>query len=173
MQDCNEIVKLIYNHPGINDLINKIHPEHIRDDLRQEIALSLLEQPCERIASLYIEENLIRYAIRTCWLMATSKTSEFYIKYRKNDITKAVDYLRTLQQGCSIPQSNAYIASRVLCDKANESKYSDHETRIFNKFVELGGVRKVARYYGIPAMHVSKVVAKVRSELKTHLCKLN
>ena len=65
MVDCNEIVKQIYNHPDICSLISKIHPESIRDDLKQEIAITLLEQPCHRIASLFAQNNLVRYAIRT------------------------------------------------------------------------------------------------------------
>ena len=173
MSDCNEIVKHIYNHPDVNNLISKIHPESIRDDLRQEIAVSLLEAPCEKISALFASNNLIRYTIRTCWLMATSKNTQFYKTYRRSDLTKAVEYLQSLQQGCIIPLSYAFKASEVICDKANQDVNSDHEVRIFNKFVELGGIRKVARYYGIPAMHVSEVVTKIRLELKQEICKMN
>lgn len=172
MHDCNEIVKQIYTHPDINSLISKIHPESLRDDLRQEMAVSLLEQPCDKIASLFAQNNLIRYAIRTCWLMATSKTSEFYYRYRKRDITQAVEYLY-LQQGCNFLPSDVRYITKSLNEKSMHSKESDHEVRVFNKFVELGSARKVASFYNIPINHVCNVVKKVREELKSKACGLN
>ena len=171
MADCNEIVKQIYNHPDICTLISKIHPESIRDDLRQEIAITLLEQPCDRIASLFAENNLVRYAIRTCWIMATSKTSGFYRKYRRKDLVEAVHYLHIINN--NIATSDVNILSRVIFDKANIDIYNDHEVRIFNKFVELGSSRKVATYFNIPLNHVCNVVNKVKQELKQELCRMN
>ena len=97
MQDCNKYIENVYSHPDLLKLISKIKPESIRDDLRQEVAISLLEQPCEKIAELFAGNNLLRYAIKVCWLMATSTTSPFYYKYKKSDLTKAVEYLRTTQ----------------------------------------------------------------------------
>lgn len=171
MADCNEIVKQIYNHPDICSLISKIQPESIRDDLRQEIAITLLEQPCDRIASLFAENNLVRYAIRTCWIMATSKTSEFYRKYRRKELVEAIQYLHIINS--NIATSDANVLQRAVCDKAQIDIYNDHEVRIFNKFVELGSARKVAKYFGIPVNHVCNVVNKVKQELKQELCKMN
>ena len=102
MAKCNDIVEKIYIHPDINNLIKKIEPESIQDDLRQEIAISLLEMPCEKVAALFAGDNLLRYAIKTCWIMATSKTSKFYYTYKKSDLSKAIQYLEYLQQGCII-----------------------------------------------------------------------
>lgn len=172
MHDCNEIVKQIYTHPDINSLISKIHPESLRDDLRQEMAVSLLEQPCDKIASLFAQNNLIRYAIRTCWLMATSKTSSFYYRYKRKELSQAVEYLR-LQQGCSFLPSDTHFIHKALNDKQLQTKEDDHEVRVFNKFVELGSSRKVASFYGIPVNHVCNVVNKVRAELKSKACGLN
>ena len=166
MSDCNHYIEQIYIHPDINNLIQKIQPEGIRDDLRQEIAISLLEMPCEKVAGLFAQDNLVKYAIRTCWLMATSKTSPFYYRYKKSDILKAVEYLEYLQPCVKIPTSNVY---KALNDKTGTVE-GDHETRIFNKFTELGSARAVARFYNIPLNHVCNVVAKVRQELKQILC---
>jgi len=165
MTDCNNYVETVYKHPDLLNLISKIRPEGIRDDLRQEVAMSLLEQPCERIASLFSGDNLLRYAIKICWLMATSKTSGFYYKYRKSDLTKAVEYLRANQTLPTIPIRMADQAKDYLSQK-NETIYDDHETRIFNKYVELGSCRSVARFYNIPVNHACNVVAKVKTELK-------
>ena len=166
MSDCNHFIEQIYIHPDINNLIQKIQPEGIRDDLRQEIAISLLEMPCDKVAGLFAQDNLVKYAARTCWLMATSKTSQFYYRYKKSDILKAIEYLELMQPCVKIPTSNVY---KALNDKTATVE-GDHETRIFNKFTELGSARAVARFYGIPVNHVCNVVAKVRQELKQILC---
>lgn len=164
MQDCHSIVEKVYTHPDILNLISKIQPESIRDDLRQEIAVSLLEQPCDKTVTLFVQDNLLRYAIKVVWIMATSKTSQFYIKYRKSDFKQAVEYIRVMQQGCNILPSGVHKAKNIL--ENPQSMQQDHEARIFNKYIELGSSRSVAAYYGIPINHVCNVVAKVKKELK-------
>jgi hypothetical protein len=166
MGQCNDIIEKIYIHPDINSLIKKIKPESIQDDLRQEIAISLLEMPCEKVAALFAGDNLLRYAIKTCWIMATSKTSKFFYTYKKNDIRKAIEYLEYLQQGCNFQPSDVNRVNLALKNKSNTTIHEDHERRIFDTYVRLGGIRQVARYYGLSPMHVSRVVAKVKSELK-------
>lgn len=172
MHECSEIVKTIYNHPDICRLISKIQPESIRDDLRQEIAVSLLEQPCDKISSLFASNNLVRYAIRTCWLMATSPRSEFYKKYRRRELIEVVNQIN-INENNNFSPSVVNIISGAICDKAQIDKYNDHEVRLFNKYVELGSSRKVAKYFGIPVNHVCNVVNKVRDELKQKMCDID
>lgn len=168
MSDCNAYIEKIYIHPDINLLISKIKPESIRDDLRQEVAVSLLEMPCEKVAALFSGDNLVRYAIKICWIMATSKTSTFYNKFRRNDCMKAIEYLKTLQPLPTIPVNFATKAEQYL-SKNNHDIYSDHETRVFNKYIELGSCRQVALFYGIPINHTCNIVAKMKRELKSIL----
>jgi hypothetical protein len=165
MQDCNKYIENVYSHPDLLKLISKIKPESIRDDLRQEVAISLLEQPCEKIAELFAGDNLLRYAIKVCWLMATSTTSPFYYKYKKSDLTKAVEYLRSTQPAPSIPIKFADVAKEHLSNK-NKDQHDYHEMLLFNKFIELGSCRSVARYYGIPVNHTCNIISKVKKELK-------
>ena len=168
MSDCNKIVTDIYNHPDVLNLISKIKPESVRDDLRQEIAVSLLEQPCEKVAALFAGNNLLSYSMRVCWYMATSKTSPFFYKYKKSDLIHAVEYLRLSQPGHELPLSLADKA-KVVLERKDKSINEDHEVRIFNKYVELGSSRAVARYYNLPVNHICNVVNKIKSELKCML----
>ena len=103
--------------------------------------------------------------------MATSKTSEFYRKYRRKELVEAIQFLHFIKN--NIVASDANVLQRAVCDKAQIDIYNDHEVRIFNKFVELGSARKVAKYFGIPVNHVCNVVNKVKQELKQELCKMN
>ena len=162
--NCNGIVEKIYTHPDFVKSVSKIPPD-IRDDIKQEIAINLLEQPCEKIASLYAEDNLIRYVIKMTWLMSTSKNNNIFKKYRAKDY-KAFEYIQTLLGGSAIPESFALVAKCELDKKATGDIHTDHEARIFNKFVELGSGRKVAEYYGVPINHVCSIISKVKSELR-------
>jgi hypothetical protein len=96
--------------------------------------------------------------------MATGKTA-FYNKYRRNDFHKAIEYMRTLQTGTHILPSVVYKVHEVLENKV-QTAHEDHERRLFQKYIELGSARSVARYYSIPVNHVCNVVTKVRIELK-------
>ena len=168
MSDCNKIVTDIYNHPDVLNLISKIKPESVRDDLRQEIAVSLLEQPCEKVAALFAADNLLRYAMGICWNMATGPRNYFARTYRRADLFQAIEYLRLSQPLPELSLSLADKAKMVLSSK-NTNKNEDHEVRIFNKYVELGSCREVARYYGIPKTNVTLIVNKIKSELKCML----
>lgn len=165
MNDCNSYVENVYTHPDLLSLISKIQPESIRDDLRQEVAISLLEQPCDKIASLFAGDNLLRYTMKVCWLMATSKTSQFFYKYKKNDFAKAVEYLTLTNNKSAIPIKYADVAKSHLENK-NKDQYDYHEMLLFNRYIELGSCRSVARFYGIPVNHTCNVIAKVKKELK-------
>ena len=163
MSDCNHIIEAIYKNESLNRLIDKINPANIREDLKQEVILALLEKDCDYLTILHHEGNLIRYTLRIAWNMATSANSTFFYKYKKCDMLKAVEYLKSLQPA-EILISHAHKAQKVL-DSKTADIYQDHERRIFNKFVELGTMRKVAKHFNIPLMHVSKIVNKVKKEL--------
>jgi hypothetical protein len=164
--DAKQIITEIYTHPALLSLISKINPKSLQDDLRQEIAVSLLEQPEARIMELNNENKLIGFTLKICWNMATSKTSQFYYAYKKNDIIKAIQYINHLQPLPEIPIHYATVATQALNEKTKDQE-DYHEMLIFSKFAELGVRRKVAEYYGIPRSHVDKVVAKVQQELKS------
>lgn len=168
MNDCNPIVIKIYNHPDIINLISKINPESIQQDLRQELAIAILEQPCNRIATLFLEDNLLKYAIKTCWIMATSSTSKFYYKFKKSNLKQHIEYLRAIEPLPIIDENLAIKANDILTNKANTIN-GDHEVRIFKKYSELKSSRAVARYYNIPVNHVCNIVSKLKSELKCTL----
>ena len=90
---------------------------------------------------------------------------EFYYKYKKSDLLKAVDYFNSQLDLPIIPESWAAEATKALT-KNNIDIETDHEIRIFNIYVELGSNRKVADYYKIPVNHVCNITNKVKKELK-------
>lgn len=165
---CVEYVEKIYSHPKVTELIGKINPPQLRDDLRQEMALALLEYPCEKLALINQENKLVPFTKRLIWIMGTLPNSNFYKVYRKNNDTKLREYINC-SLGNPIPVSFAKISEEYLAEKANRSVADKHEWIIFNQYIEMGSDRKVAAFFGIGRKHVNSVMEKVRNELKQNI----
>ena len=91
-----------------------------------------------------------------------------------SDLLKAVEYFNSQLDLPIIPESLAEEATKALT-KNNIDIETDHEIRIFNKYVGLGSNRKVAEYYGIPVNHVCNITNKVKKDtepMKTKILKL-
>lgn len=163
--NCNDIITQLYNNDKINELIGKIQPVELQDDLKQELAIVLLEYDCNKLKKISKEGNIIGFAMQIIWTMGTSNRSPFYNKYRKNDIEKAFEYINS-QNGNSIPFRTVQIAESILQSKLKGTPKDAHESIIFNKYVELRSCVDVAKYFEIPKDHVFAVVKKMKHELK-------
>jgi len=125
MSDCNHIIEQIYNNEQLNKLISKINPESIRDDLKQEVCLALLEKDCDYLTILHHEGNLVRYTLRIAWIMATSKTSTFYHKYKKSELLEAVKYLRSVPGIFTLSKCPPFVnAEAILPQTCLDSKFT-------------------------------------------------
>jgi hypothetical protein len=165
MADCSNIITKIYLHPDFNQVIDKVHPEHIRNDVRQEVAIRLLQQPCDKLAALFAQDNLLRYSIRIIWKLIYEGHYPLSEKFCRKELEKAFSYISLTDDAGAIPLNIADQAKQYL-QRQKEDIYEDHESIIFNKYTELGSSRKVAKYYNIPLNHVCNVVSKVKKELK-------
>jgi hypothetical protein len=91
----NEIVAELFTSKDFNDCIGKMEPEHLRDDLRAEVALILLETDERKLIDIYMGGGLRYYTVRIILNLIQSKTSSFYKKYRlpviELDINKTYD----------------------------------------------------------------------------------
>jgi len=165
----NQIIEFIYNHPDINRLISNVDPDHLRDDLRQEMALALLSIPNDKISEIWASNGLVGFAIKIITNMAFSSTSPFYKNFRKNDYKKALEYYRSQQKLPELNINFANIATKRLATKYQEDELQAHEAILFTKYVELRSCKKVADFYTIPEKHVKDIIRKTKLELK-NLC---
>ena len=78
----NRIISDLYTSPDFNQCINKMEPQHLRDDLRNEVMLILCEKPCEVIIGLNSRGELRWYVVRVILNMVKSYSSPFTKKYR-------------------------------------------------------------------------------------------
>ena len=79
----DNIITSLYNDKDITDAINKMHPEELRDDLRQEMFMVILEMPEQKLKEKFDEGSLKWYLIRTMLNMIKSDRSGFYMKFRR------------------------------------------------------------------------------------------
>jgi hypothetical protein len=173
MNNCNDYIEDLYNSPKINNLIAKIEPADLRDDLKQELAVCLLEYPCVKIAHINSKNELPFFAARIILNMAASKTSPFFKKYRKkpDELRNAISYLKANLGLPGINLSFADTAAGALSRKMAGTLNENHEAKLFTTYIEMRSCAKVAAFYGIPTEHVKFVVRKVREELKTTIKK--
>jgi hypothetical protein len=63
VNNCNEYIEKIYLHPAIEELIGKIKPIEIQDDLRQELAIALYDYDCNKLIEMSNRNELIYFAL--------------------------------------------------------------------------------------------------------------
>lgn len=164
MHPCSDHVQTIVNDSKVNDLIGKIKPVDLQDDLRQELYLAVLTTDCDKIIKLRASNELTAYVLKIVCNMVFSKTSKFYYQFRKSDSHKAIEYLSTLSDTPIIKTDSV---TRYLEQKKTIDAVNWHEVTIFNKYVETNNIREVARFFEIPVNHVWSVINKIRNEIKS------
>jgi hypothetical protein len=78
-----QIITDLYNSKELKDVISKMNPEHLREDLLSETMLVLCNLSEERLMQMHNDGYLKFYVIRTILNMIKSNDSGFYNKYRK------------------------------------------------------------------------------------------
>lgn len=164
---CNKLIEDLYQHPKINELLSKIQPVDLQDDLRQELAMTLLNYDCDKLLKIQKEGSLLNFTLKTLWNIGTFSECSFNKVYKKRD-TEINAYIRS-QQGQPLPVSLATKAKKILNKKLDIDANNAHEAILFNKYVELRSCKKVADYFKIPHIHVFKVIQKTKHELKKYL----
>lgn len=165
MNNCKKHIEEIYKHPAFNSLISKIKPIELQDELRQEVAVILLQKECEQIERLYHDNELLQYSLKIIWNLGTSKTTRFYRMFKKNYYENLSEYLETLKGTELVTDLQIRKVNNILDEKLNKNANDAHESMIFRKYVELNSGEKVAEFFGIPAIHCYEVIRKTKKEL--------
>ena len=170
MNECHKYIEEIYSNPKLLSILKTIKPIELQNDLRQEMAISLLNYDCSKLIKIKTEGKLLDFAISIMWKMGTLQKGYFYKTYKNNDISKAIEYLKTFE-GEIIPDDYIETAEQILVDKKYKSANDAHESIIFQKYIEVQNLRIVAEYFGVPILHIFQVVNNVKSELKKSIKK--
>lgn len=158
----NEIIEELYRSKEFNDCINKMEPEHLRDDLRAEVVLILLETEEQRLLAIHTAGALKYYTVRIIINLIQSKTSRFYKLYRQqlNEINDRIAY-----EEIDIEERAARedIEERALREIDNLYWYNSGIVKLYMK---LGNFRAIEKDTGIPYASAYKTVKKSFNEIK-------
>jgi DNA-directed RNA polymerase specialized sigma24 family protein len=81
-----EIISQLYLSKEVNEAIQKMEPAELRDDLKAEMFLALMELPDDRVIKMHEQGFIKFYLVRMMLNMIKSDRSSFYNKYRRQII---------------------------------------------------------------------------------------
>jgi hypothetical protein len=79
----NQIIESIYNSPKIAQVLSKMEPADLRNDLKQELAIIICKMPEDKLKEMQEKKYLLFYCTKAISQMIRSDKSSFYFKYRK------------------------------------------------------------------------------------------
>lgn len=187
MNDRNSIVKELYCSKEFDDVINKMQPAQIRDDLRSEVALALLELPEKNFINI---QNIKFYAVRIIMNMVTNQNHPFYKKFRNkfeqlqdwNEINEEKDL--KINNAKEIEWEELQYADRlkrelseekvmlILNDWENGNDNSNwYKASLIKIYLKLGDYRSIERKTGISHVAAYNTIKKTIQEIKLKIAK--
>ncbi len=173
---CNQLIATIYTHKQFTQIVNTL-PERFRDDLRQELAVYMLGLGCEKLSEIWASKSVWRllYAVAHNMASMKNKNNPVTKMFATEDYNAAIAWMKAVY-GHKHKETVTTVAGEVpvafvstvwhyIKGLKDKSLKSNHQYLLFNKWVELGSCLKVANYYGIPHLHVSKVIKDVKKDL--------
>ncbi len=166
MPTKNEIIADLYVSKDFNDCINKMHPDHLREDLKSEVMLILLNIPDDKFNLI---ENIRYYTVRIIINLIQSKTSPFFKMYRSTN--------QPLPEGPKEFQKEQHqdISERVSRE-LQEDKVKEYinnlywyDKEIIGLYIKLGNYRAIEKETGIPwescYSTVRRIIKKIREDV--------
>jgi hypothetical protein len=146
----NEIISLLYESKPFKNLVKRMEPDHLRQDLKQETIMILLEMPEEKIISLNKSGGLFYYCVRVMINLVKNKSSRFNKLY----LTKTTDKIPE-RQYFDQEVNGEEKEKRALT--AFENLYW-YEKEISKLYFGLGSYRAVEEETRIPRVSVCRTV---------------
>ncbi len=159
----NEIVAALFTSKDFNDCISKMEPDHLRDDLRAEVALILLETEERRLVEMHANGGLRYYTVRIIINLIMSKTSLFYKRYRQQLVELTDKFIA--EEGPDIEEraTREGIEDQAISEIDNLYWYNSGIVKLYLKH---GNYRAIEEDTGIPYSSAYKTVQKSFQEIK-------
>ncbi len=182
----NDIIGKLFSSKEFNDCINKMEPEHLRDDLKSEVVMILLEMDEKKIIDLHQKNELKFYAVRIILNLMQSSSSPFYKKFRGLERVymddMAVEHDRSEGQrlfndAAQIADASFIDVEGVFTERVAREEMEDlalkevdnlywYDREIIRLYLQLGSYRKVEAETGIPWESIYFSIAKARKKIR-------
>lgn len=158
----NEIIEELFKSREFNECINKMEPEHLRDDLRSEVVLILLETDERKLMDIHASGGLKFYTVRIILNLIQSKTSGFYKQYRQQ-LSELNDRFAYEFTDLEEREQREEVEDKVLGEVENLYWYNKELVQLY---LQHGNYRAIEKLTKIPFVSAYKTIQKSFQEIK-------
>jgi DNA-directed RNA polymerase specialized sigma24 family protein len=179
---ARSLLTTIYVSSEVDEVIKKIKPDYLRDDVKQHAFLTLFEKDEAFILDLHERDKLRNYVVKVIYNTANFNEGKFQREQRRSteipcsfeleiDGDKPLDvqglkiYDHVINGARDDENAMDYEALVESCPVILDKIYWYNRT-ILKMYSELGTYRAVAKQVGIPVMSVFEAVKAARKEAK-------
>lgn len=158
----NDIISELYQSKEVNELISKIRPVELQDDLKQYAFAVLLEKPEQFIIDLYNKKQLKYFLVKIITNSVFTNRSGFMTLHKlskdmdvdaMSDVENESSNYHDLLDSCTTEIKNVYWYNAELL-----SLYAEH-----------GSYRKVSEVTSIPVKSVYNAIKKAKETIKKNI----
>lgn len=163
MASRNEIIEELYSSREFNDCISKMEPDHLREDLKAEVVLILLETDEKKLIDIHSKGVLKFYAVRIIINLIQSDRSLFYKQYRQQ-VAELTDKF--------LADENTDIEERAAREEMEDKALSEidnlywYNSGILKLYLKHGNYRAIEEDTGIPYSSAYKTIQKSFQEIR-------
>jgi hypothetical protein len=140
-----------------------MEPDHLRDDLRAEVTLILLETDEQKLLAIHAGNALKFYTVRIIINLIQSKTSLFYKKYRQQMAEITDRFIAEQADDFKERAAKEDIEDKALKEIDNLYWYNSGIVKLYLKH---GNYRAIEEDTGIPYSSAYKTIQKSFQEIK-------
>ena len=160
----NDIISKLYLNKEVDDLISKIKPEDLRDDLKQYAFQVLCEKPDEFIIELNDKKQLKYFLVKIISNSIFSNRSGFLTQHRNNRELNT-DIIPDI-----IDDNESYHQLIDKCVDESKKIYWYHQ-ELLQLYAIHGTYRAVSEITNIPVKSIHNAIKKAKETIKQNIWK--
>jgi DNA-binding transcriptional ArsR family regulator len=165
-----EIIESIYNSKEFNDMIEKVSMYgELKEDLKQEVILILLEYPEHKIVQMYKDKSIKFFVLRVTLNQFNSTTSPFYTKLKKFS-TLTSEIINITEPDNTKENSLVFdFLKREIVQKKNTTRESYFDALLLEAYISCGNnVSELERRLGgMTRKTITRHLKRIREKIKT------
>lgn len=163
----DSIIEELFLSTELDDCIEKMVREDLRDDFKQELFVILLNQDKKKIEEIYGRNELKYFVVRIIVNLASQTRNVFHKKYLNKSVVSVGEFYEEADTIC--PEDETKMKNEIIFEKISEM--DNHlGTFYYRALTELvkrhGSMNKAAKETGIPLTTISNGFKKIREHLK-------
>ncbi len=156
----NQIIEKLFTGKNFTDCINKMEPEHLREDLKMEVMVIVCEWPDDKVIKMHTDKVLEFCVVRVILNQIKSKSSPFAKKYRR----PMVEMTRDIPDVADEQTEEAHEFQQAVIDSVDDLYWYNKE--MLQLYIKHGNYRAVHKETGIPFTSCYDTIKKTMKQLK-------